>query len=129
LGEARLWRELHAELLHRLTSDGAPVAERRDALRVPCSIEVGAKQSAYRARNFGPGGLCIQGERLPAAGSELVLDWIAIEGRRRKFGVRTRVAWSHSHAAGLENQLDHKRHHRMVESLYSTLLEAFLHDV
>ncbi|HJZ87321.1 MAG TPA: PilZ domain-containing protein [Polyangia bacterium] len=127
LDEARLWRDLHSEILNRLMSAGSP-GERREALRVPCTLEVGGKGSTWTASNFGPGGVCVRGEGLPRAGAELPLEWIALEGKRRRLGVRARVAWSHGKQAGLEIRADHARF-RVVEGLYSALLEAFLREV
>lgn len=130
LGEARQWRDLHAEILHRLTSI-TPGGERREALRVPCSVVVGGKQGTFTAKNFGPGGLGVHGDQLPPTGSEIALEWISIEGKRRKFPVRTRVAWAqhdkHDKHAGLEIQHDRGRE-KLVASLYSTLLDAYLRD-
>jgi PilZ domain len=126
LGEARLWRDLHAEILQRLTR--APAGERREALRVPCSVEVGSRHGTFTARNFGPGGLGVHGEELPPAGTEVALEWISIDGARRIFPVRTRVVWATDHKqAGLEIQPERGRED-LVESLYSTLLDAFLRN-
>jgi hypothetical protein len=95
---------------------------------VPCAVEVGGKHGTFTAKDFGPGGLGVRGEKLPPTGSEIALEWISIEGKRRKFPVRTRVAWAHDHKqAGLEIQQD-KAHEKVVESLYSTLLDAYLRD-
>ena len=125
MGEARLWRDLHAEILHRLTAV-SPTGERREALRVPCAVQVGGKLGTFTARNFGPGGLGVHGEHLPPTGTEVALDWISIDGKRRKFPVRTRVAWAQEQKhAGLEIQHERGRE-KVVESLYSALLDAYL---
>jgi len=126
LDEARLWRELHGEILLRLMSAGSP-GERRDALRVPCALELGSKSGAWTASNFGPGGVCVSGDGLPAPGVELPIEWIALNGQRRKVGVRARVAWSRGRQAGLEIRADPAKF-RVVEGLYSALLELFLRE-
>ena len=95
---------------------------------MPCQLEIGGHHGAWTANNFGPGGLCVTGRIVPLAGAEVPLEWVALEGRRRKLGVRARVAWSQGRAAGLEIQNDDRRF-KPLESLYSALLDAFLREV
>jgi hypothetical protein len=126
LGEARLWRDLHAEILSRLTAIPHG-GERREALRVPCKVELTSDRGTWLAHDFGPGGLGIEGEALPPVGSELALQGIAIDGSKRSFAMQARVAWSKPGTAGLEIKRDQAQA-SVIESLYSLLLEAYLRD-
>jgi hypothetical protein len=102
--------------------------ERREALRLPCSVRLGGPEGAWLASDFGPGGLCLHGGRLPAVDTWLPFEWIVVGRQRVALRVRARVAWRQDGRAGLDIPSGDAQHHA-ASALYRALLDAFLAGV
>jgi hypothetical protein len=122
LADARRWRALHAELRERLVA--GCVNERREAFRVPCTLEVGSETETWEATNFGPGGLAVRGP-VHAVGSTVMLDWYRRGSRKCKLGLLARVAWAENQLMGLELKPTIEQQDATL-TLYNELLEQFL---
>jgi hypothetical protein len=122
LGEALLWRSLHAEILQRLLGASG---DRRESLRVPCDVVVGGPEGAWTAHNFGPGGLGIEGEAVPTHGQVVPIEWLSVDGHKNPVELSAEVMWARGGAAGLAFSGGGTQG-ASTRALYELLLEAFL---